>query len=123
MGSGFQTQVNVQPAPAVEGDFASANPRATVLAGQGALVAGAAGVLVGRFAWLSYAAVDNDNSPAIVNSFGAGLPAGFVHREQQGLITAYLASATMRVQAGFPITLFNEGDFWVNNAGCGSVGH
>ncbi|WP_263486034.1 MULTISPECIES: hypothetical protein [unclassified Mesorhizobium] len=34
--SGFQTQVAYNPAPAVEGDFASSNPRSTILAAAGA---------------------------------------------------------------------------------------
>lgn len=37
---GFQKQVNTTQAPGLPGDFASANPRNTVLAGEGALVAG-----------------------------------------------------------------------------------
>jgi hypothetical protein len=114
---GFQTQVGYQPAPAVEGDFASTNPRATVLAGPGGLVCGAAGVIVGRFAWASSSYIDADGAPAVVNSFGSGAPTGFVHREQQGLILTYLQESTMLVPAGFPITLFDAGDFWVKNNG------
>lgn len=115
--TGFQTSVGVVPAPAVEGDFASANPRFTVDAGQGALVAGAAGVTIGRFAWASYQGIDNDGAPAVVNSFGAGAPTGFVHREMQGLITLFLTSNGYTVPAGKEITLFNGGDFWVKNNG------
>jgi hypothetical protein len=117
MAGGFQTSVGTQPAPAVEGDFASTNPRHVVLAGPGGLVAGASGVTVGRFAWLSYQGIDPDNAPTIVNNFGSGLPAGFVHREQQGLITTYLADASLVVPTGFGVTLFNSGDFWVKNNG------
>ena len=115
--SGFQTQAFYNPAPAVEGDFASTNMRTTVLAAAGALVCGALGVIVGRFAWLTSAQVDSDNAPAVVNTFGTGPVAGFIHREQQGLIEVYLQEATMLVPAGFPITVFNEGDFWVKNNG------
>ncbi|OZI59938.1 structural cement protein Gp24 [Bordetella genomosp. 11] len=100
---GFQTQVYQQPNPAVAGDFASANPRATYLAGPGALVAGAAGVTVGRFAW----EVDG-----VVNNFGIGQPAGFCHREQQGVITIWLAEASMLIPEGLMVTLHNLGDFW-----------
>lgn len=105
--TGFQKSVNLTPAPAVAGDFASANPRATVLAGPGGLVAGLADVTVGKFAW-----VDDDG--ATVQSYGTDTvaPAGFVHREQQGLITDYLAEATMKVRRGFPVILHNQGDFW-----------
>ena len=81
---GFQKQVNSTPAPAVAGDFASSNPRATVDAGQGGLVAGLTGVVVGQFAW-----VDPADGVTTYNRGTAGvMPAGFVHRDQQGLITA-----------------------------------
>lgn len=117
MSGGFQTQVNVQPAPAVEGDFCSTNPRGTVNAGPGGIVAGAVGVTVGRFAWWQNAPVDANGTPTTVNNFGAGLPTGFVHRGQQGLITTYLANAGMLIPQGFGVTLFKSGDFWVKNAG------
>ena len=109
---GFQKQVNLTPAPAVAGDFASSNPRATVLAGPGGLVAGALGVTVGKFAW-----VDDDGST--VQSFGTATkaPQGFVHREQQALIQQYLAEAGMNIPQGFPVVLHNEGDFWAKLAG------
>jgi len=105
--SGFQRQVNLTPAPAAAGDFASANPRASVLAGPNGLVAGPLGVTVGKFAW-----VDIDD--ITVKSYGVAphAPNGFVHREQQALITAYLAEAGVLVPEGFPVTLHQEGDFW-----------
>lgn len=109
---GFQKQVNLTPAPAVAGDFASSNPRATVLAGPGGLVAGALGVTVGKFAW-----VDDDG--VTVQSFGTATkaPQGFVHREQQALIQQYLAESGMNIPQGFPVVLHNEGDFWAVLAG------
>lgn len=109
---GFQKQVNLTPAPAVAGDFASSNPRATVLAGPGGLVAGALGVTVGKFAW-----VDDDG--VTVQSFGTATkaPQGFVHREQQALIQQYLAESGMNIPQGFPVVLHNEGDFWAKLAG------
>ena len=117
MPAGYQSQVNTLPAPGIAGDYSDANPRFTLDAGPGGLVAGPAGVFVGRFAWVSYAQVDADNAPAIVNSFGAGAPSGFVHREQQGLITQYLQDANMLVAPGFMITLHTRGGFWVKNDG------
>lgn len=105
----FQATVNTQPAPAVAGDFASTNPRASVLAGPGGLVAGAAGVTVGRFAWV------DPGDGITVNSFGLGAPSGFVHREQQALITAYLAESGMLIPAGFQMALMASGDYWVKN--------
>jgi hypothetical protein len=114
---GFQQQVNYNPAPGVEGDFCSTNPRAVVLAGPGGLVAGDNGLTVGRFAWTTDEFIDADGAPAVANNFGSGPVAGFVHREQQGLIEVYLQESSMVVPAGFPVTLFSEGDFFVKNNG------
>lgn len=107
----FQTQVNYVPAPAVAGDFASVNPRATVLAGPNALVAGPAGVTVGLFAWYDTA------TASIVSNAGAGAPNGFVHNDHQALITTYLAEVSYVIPGGFPVTLFDAGDFWIKNNG------
>ncbi|MGZ2484285.1 hypothetical protein ACVITL_002808 [Rhizobium pisi] len=114
--AGFQTQAYYNPAPAVEGDFASTNPRATVIAGPGGLVAGSS-FIVGRAIWLSSTYVDDDGTPAVANAFGSGAIAGIAHREQQGLIQQYLQESTMLVPAGFPVTVFASGDFWVKNNG------
>lgn len=111
----FQTQVG-QPAYAVAGDFCDANPRWTVDAGPGGLVAGAAGVAVARFAW-AVAPLDADGSPTIVNNFGSGPVSGFVHREQQALFTQYLQEVSTVVPSGLPLTLFSGGGFWVTNSG------
>ena len=118
MTSGFQTQVSSNLAPAVAGDRASQNTNLySVLAGPGALIAGPAGVTVGRFAWLSSNYLDADSAAAIVNSFGGGPVSGFVMREQQGLITTYLADAGMVIPGGMDVTIYNSGDFWVKNDG------
>ncbi len=112
----FQRQVNLQPALAVAGDFASSNPRASVLAGAGALVAGAAGLTVGFAAWLDAAGV-------VASNYGTApaAPNGFVHREQQALITAWLGETSNLVPAGLPVTLMNKGDFWATNSGSAST--
>lgn len=112
--SGFQTRVNLFNPPAVEGDFASSNPRASVLAGDGAFVAGPNGVIVGRFAF-----VEPDGRT--VTNGGGGALKGIVHRDMQALITVYLAAASMTIAPGFPVTLFNEGDFWAILAAGGAV--
>lgn len=111
---GFQKQVYIEPAAAVAGDFASSNPRSTVLAGPGALVADTAGVTVGRFAWA-------DATGKVTNA-GSGVPTGFVHREQQGVITIWLAEATMFIPAGLGVTLHNGGDFWVATKTAATLG-
>ncbi len=103
----FQTRVNLYNPFGVEGDFASANPRATALTPDtGALIAGPNGVTIGQFAW-----VEADGRT--VNNFATGAvkPTGFVHRDQQGLLTQYLQAAGTLIPPGFPVTLMVEGDF------------
>ena len=102
---GFQTTVNLQQAPAVAGDFATANPRASFPAGEAQYVAGSAGVTVGRFAWI-------DATTGLVSNTGTGKPDGFIHREQQALISVYLAEASNVVPQGFPVTVMRTGDYW-----------
>ena len=108
----FPAQVNVQQAPAVAGMFASSNPRSSVLAGQGALTAGATGVTVGNFAWVTN---------GVAESTGTGLVTGFCARELQAVITTWLAEASLSIPQGVPVTLYNAGDFWVKNTGAGAV--
>lgn len=112
----FQTQVQANQAPAVEGDFASTNPRSTVLAGPGGLVVGELGAYVGRFAWVTEPD-DGDGFPANVNNFGPGAPLGLIAREMQGIITTWLGTSTMFLQPGFQITVYDNVDMWVRNAG------
>lgn len=133
MSNGVQSIVNGVPAPAVAGDFASANPnRYSTLSGPGGLVAGSAGVTVGHFAWLSQQSLDPDNAGQIVNSFyvpnaGAGssasqAPDGFVSRpDSPAVITTYLADSTMLINQGFPVPLHSSGDFWCKNDGSGQA--
>ena len=102
---GFQTQVNVTPAPAVAGDFASSNPRAAVVAPESGFVAGASGVTVGRFAWI-------DTDGKTLNNTGIGAPDGFIHREQQALISTYLAESGNLIPVGFAVTLMRTGDYY-----------
>lgn len=116
MSGGFQQTVNVLQSPAVEGDFCDVNPRYTLDAGPGGLVAGPAGVTIGRFAWAT-APNDIDGGAQQVNNYGFGPVSGFIAREQQGLNTTYLSDASMFMPGGFGLTLFTGGGFWVKNAG------
>ena len=115
----FQTQVQNFQAPAVAGDFASENPRSTVIANGAALVAAAAGLVIGNFAWYDPLVQVASNTPGP----GASTkPNGFVARTpNMGFITAYLGSAGMTVQGGYPVTLHSGGDFWAVNSGTADV--
>lgn len=107
---GFQTSVQMQQASAVEGDFASANPRNSFISGEGNLVAGADGVTIGRFAWVV--------APGIASNAGIIRPAGFAARSGQvgsALITTYLAETSMVIPKGFEVTLHTSGDFYAKN--------
>lgn len=114
--TGFQKQVNSQQAPATEGDFASANPRASVLAGEGALVAGVGGVNVGKFAWLQA-----DGNTVLPYGTAPAAPNGFCARTQQAQLQTYLQEAGVNIPAGSPVTLFNSGDFWAKLTGANAA--
>lgn len=108
----FQKSVNQQPAPGIAGDFASTNPRATILAGPGGLVAGPGGLTCGLFGWVDVA------TASLVTNNGAGAPSGFVHNAHNALITTYLAETSLVIPAGFEVgDLFGAGDFWMVNNG------
>lgn len=111
----FQSTVNANQAPAVEGDFASTNPFSSILAGAGAHVAPAGGLKVGNFAWVGPLG-------QVSQSYVAGWQIGFLGRNEQALITKYLDRSSMVVPAGFMVTLFDSGDFWARFAAGGNVG-
>lgn len=105
----FQTSVNLANPIGVEGDFASANPRASAYASEGGLIAGPEGVTVGRFAW-----IDADGRTVHNYGDGATAPDGYVHREQgSALIANYLQSTSNVIPGGFPVNLLTEGDFLI----------
>lgn len=109
----FPATMQASQAPAFAGDFASANPRFTLLAGPGAIVAGT-NLFAGRFAWV-------DAAGLTANSNGNGVVAGFMGRDQQGLITQFLSESSMQIRVGGPVTIYSGGDFWVVNSDTDSV--
>lgn len=112
---GFQTKMNNDLPLGVAGDFASANPRFSMLAGEGQLKSGADGVTAGLFAWA-------DEKGLVSNKKTAGALIGFVHRNNQALIAQYGAEATMHVPAGREITLMTGGDYLVELEAGGTRG-
>lgn len=117
--AGFQTQVNTVPGLGVEGDLLTSNPRFNALFGPGGAVAGALGLRMGAFCWAQANPLDPDNAPLILNNFGSGSVTGFVRRGMaNGLITTFLADASMLLPPGFGAgEIFNGGDFLVKNNG------
>ncbi len=110
----LQTQVGNYLSPAVEGDLASANPQATVLAGEGTFVAGVGGVTVARFAWA--------DGNGLVTNAGSGVPTGFVRRDASAVITAWLGESSAVIPQGYPVTLMAAGDYWVRTSTNAVVG-
>jgi hypothetical protein len=115
IGTGFQATIQDYQAPAVQGDFASTNPFSSVLAGPGALIAPAGGLIVGNFAWVGPLG-------QVSQSFVAGYQLGFCGRNEQALIVEYLGQATLLIPAGFMVNLLNAGDFWALFPGGATVG-
>lgn len=108
----FQKQVQIYPPVGNEGAIASMNPLATVAAGPGGLVAGANGVIVGRFAWNTYPVAGGPGQASNACSGAPRKPDGFICNEQQGLITQWLGTNSLGVPNGYMVTEHVRGDFW-----------
>ena len=111
----FQTQnVGMQYAFGVPGDFASNNPRATVLPAPGSAgwQAGPGGLITGNFA---FAGTDD----ATATSYGRfpGAPLGFIGNDKSATLQGMLQGAGMNIPQGYPVALFKMGDFMALNAG------
>lgn len=114
--NGFQSFVLAQPAPAEAGDFAGTNPRTSTTAGPGGFVAESAGVVVGRFAW-------GDPATGLAsNTRSSNTVLGFVHRENNAIITPFLLGSVLTVLAGLPVTLMSGGDFWAEFTAGAAIG-
>lgn len=100
----FQTKINRDLPRAVAGDFASTNPRYSILAGEGALRTAEA-IIVGAFAFA-------DLDTGLVHAeHDAGRVVGFVHRNNQAVV--HVGGATsMLVPTGKETALFSKGDFY-----------
>jgi len=103
----FQTRVNVELSFAVEGDFATSNPFASVPAPEAGFVAGNGGATIGRFAYIQ------DDGRTVSNTMDTDTRPFFIHRDQQGLVQEYLQEYSMNIPNGFPVTLMMRGDFYV----------
>jgi hypothetical protein len=123
--NGFQRLVNIQPGVAAEGDFADANVRANVIAGEGAFVAADSPrePVVGHFAW-----GDQDTQGTTANlAFSqyrgeTSAKIGFVHRENNVTIASVNSAASNTISKGLPVTLYDQGSFWAKFSGGASVG-
>lgn len=118
--TGFQKVINQQPSPAVEGDFASTNPRASVppVLGGAWKVAAGQSVRCGYFAWGGADGLVYSSLAAAAATGGSVL--GFVARpanEPAVTINTFLAESSMILNAGAPCTLQSTGDYWASLIG------
>lgn len=104
----LQRQVNIRMGTAVDGDFASQNPRHTLLSGRAQFRAGANGVTIARFAQADTV------SGLVTNAVTGSQPVGFVSRSSNiAYITDWLGGSSMLIPSGKEITLHDKGDFYV----------
>lgn len=112
----FQSNVAVNPAIGVPGDFASVNPRQFVVSGtlnQRMVAQPVTGALAGGFGYLN---ADGTVTSITTYANASANPSriGFIHRYMgSGLIVNWLAESSMFIQPGQPVELFATGDFFV----------
>lgn len=102
---GLQSFVNNELPVGVAGDFDGAPPIVSIPAPPFGFVAGPGGVNVGTFGWA------DPVSKLCTQYYVPSAFPGFIHRENQGLITTYLGFASMLVPAGSIITPMSQGGF------------
>lgn len=111
----FQSNVAVNPAIGVPGDFASVNPRQFVVSGtanQRMVAQPVTGALAGGFGYLN---ADGTVTSITTYANASANPSriGFIHRYMgAGLIVSWLAESSMFIQPGQPVELFATGDFY-----------
>ena len=107
----FQSRINRTLPIGVEGDFASTNPYHSLLnASGGQYKAAAAGVVVGRFAWV------DDATGLAVNAKGALTRGGFVKRANTATDLTPGQEYSLTIRGGFEVELFDGGDFYARFA-------
>lgn len=118
--SGFQTSVQTNQSYGIAGDFYATGPWTTVEAFPGELTACSAGVIMARFAWAEDSTgVVSNGKPSLTSSrFGFASRAG-----QRAVISTFLAEASMTINPGFEVTLYNSGSFLITvPAGGATIG-
>lgn len=132
----FQTSVNATVAPGIEGGWASNNPYVSMQQPNngdlsdptaGSWRVGTLGAKTGRFAFADVVtglvtAAHPGTGAAWTATTPGRVRCGFVQRDQLSLITAYLGSDTLDVQAGFVISLLTRGDVFARFAAGAAVG-
>lgn len=115
----FQTSVATNPAPGIEGGWTGFNPHYTLTnPDEGMWVAGAVGPYVGRFGWANTA----NGKVTSAHPGVATVRVGFVHRDQNAVITGLLVGDTNQVVSGQGIDLLEDGPVWARFAAGAAIG-
>lgn len=101
----LQKSVGINPAQAVEGDFASTNPRATAVNNNGGFISDGT-VVVGGFAWAK-------GNILSVNMVTGQAPTGFISRTANFAYINSFESSTLIINKGVETTVHVSGDFYV----------
>lgn len=105
----FQSKINLSPAQGWHGDFASTNPRVSLLGNNGSFQVGPAGIRAGSFVWVS----EQDGT---ISNTGNDSPDGFVGRELTGVTMPGFHENNMVILAGAMVTVFEKGEFKIELA-------
>jgi hypothetical protein len=123
----FQTSVLIEPAPGLEGGWASNNVWTSMVnpnngdptaPGYTSWQVGPGGLTVGRFAFA-------DTTTGLVTRAHPGtstVRVGFVHRYQPVLINGYLGQTGSDMYAGQEVDITDGGDFWARFAAAPTLG-
>lgn len=103
--------------PAREGFPSSLNPACTLLGNAGGLVAGPAGVIMGRFGWADPMTGQVTNQRTnLEQKLGFVMPVLGTWQRQK----AFAQNGLWTLREGYEVTLASRGDFWAKFAGgCG----
>lgn len=100
----FQQKLNRDLPRGVAGDFASTNPRNSILAGESSLRT-FENIAVGGFAFADL------ETGLVYEDYNTGRVIGFVHRNNQAVVPLG-QQASMLIPKGKEIALFSNGDFY-----------
>lgn len=125
----FQTSVLANPAPAFDGDFASANPHFSMLTpGDGdptlptykAWTVGAGGLTVGRFGWCNLSTGEVTSAkPAVASNL---VRIGFIGRDHPVIIQGFLSGDGLTLYQGQECDPMDSCDVWTRFPNGGTVG-
>jgi len=125
----FQTTVRSDPAPAFDGDWASANPHTSMLIpGNGdpalptytAWRVGAGGVVVGRFGFANLSTGEvTSAAPAVAANL---MRVGFIGRDQPVIIQGFLSSDGLTLYQGQEVDIMDGCDVWTRFPNGGTLG-